>query len=117
MADFFSATALKGYTLHTERGFVIFNEGKETRLIPEASRALLEREGVIGDGGPLDRDGNGEAGGSKPQEPPALSGLNKTELLKVASDEGVTVEDGATNAKIVEAIEAKRSASGEAPTD
>lgn len=47
MAEFFSAAALRGYTLHTPRGFLIFNAGKETRFIPEESRAKLEAEGVI----------------------------------------------------------------------
>ncbi len=42
--------------------------------------------------------------------PPALTGKNKAELLEIAADEGVSTEEGATNAEIVEAIEAKRRA-------
>lgn len=41
---------------------------------------------------------------------PALSGKTKAELLAIAADEGVTVDDGATNAEIVEAIEEHREA-------
>jgi hypothetical protein len=40
----------------------------------------------------------------------ALAKMNKTELLAVAKDAGVEVEDGATNAQIVEAIEKAREA-------
>ncbi len=43
----FKAKALRGYTLHTPGGFVIFNEGKETANIPDEYRARLERNGVI----------------------------------------------------------------------
>lgn len=39
---------------------------------------------------------------------PALTGKNKAELLEIAKAEGVTVEDGATNADIVSAIELAR---------
>lgn len=39
---------------------------------------------------------------------PALGSMNKAELLETAEAEGVTVEDGATKADIVAAIEAKR---------
>lgn len=41
---------------------------------------------------------------------PTLSGKTKAELLEIASGEGALVEDGATNAEIIEAIEAKREA-------
>lgn len=40
--------------------------------------------------------------------PPALTGKNKAQLLEIAEAEGVTVEDGATNADIVAAIELGR---------
>lgn len=39
---------------------------------------------------------------------PALSGKNKAELLAIAEAEGVTIEDGATNADIVSAVELHR---------
>lgn len=58
--------------------------------------------------GPLDRDENGADGGSKPAEPPALTGKNKAELLEIAKAEGVEIEDGATNDDIRAAIELKR---------
>lgn len=40
--------------------------------------------------------------------PPSLSGKTKAELLEIAANEGVTIEDGATNAEIIERIESKR---------
>lgn len=40
--------------------------------------------------------------------PVSLSGKNKTELLAIAADENVEVQEGATNPEIVEAIEGKR---------
>lgn len=39
---------------------------------------------------------------------PSLSGKNKAELLEIAADEHVDVEEGATNPEIIAAIEAKR---------
>ena len=56
----------------------------------------------------LDHDADGEKGGSVPNEPPSLTGKNKAELLEIAEAEGVEIEDGATNAQIVDAIEAQR---------
>lgn len=61
----------------------------------------------------LDHDGNGEPGGSEPHEPPALTGKNKAELLAIAEAEGVDIAEGATNAQIIEAIEAARAADDE----
>ncbi|MES2289273.1 MAG: hypothetical protein V4530_05995 [Pseudomonadota bacterium] len=58
----------------------------------------------------LDHDGNGKAGGSNPNDRPALAGKNKAELIHIAKDEGVEHADDATNAQIVEAIQAKRDA-------
>lgn len=46
----------------------------------------------------------------KANEPPALTGKNKAELLEIAAKEGATVEDGATNDDIKAAIELKREA-------
>ena len=57
---------------------------------------------------PLDHDENGKKGGSKPAEPVSLTGKNKAELLEIAKAEGVTVEEGATNADIASAIELAR---------
>lgn len=39
---------------------------------------------------------------------PSLAGKNKAELLEIAEAEGVEIKDGATNAEIVAANEAKR---------
>lgn len=41
---------------------------------------------------------------------PVLAGKNKAALVKIAADEGVEIEDGATNADIVSAIELAREA-------
>lgn len=43
-----------------------------------------------------------------PDTLPSLSGKTKAELLAIAAHEGVDVEEGATNADIIAAIEAKR---------
>lgn len=68
--------------------------------------------------GAFDHDGDGAAGGSKAGDPVALSGKNKAALLEVATAENVTIakdSEGidipvseATNAQIVDAIEAGR---------
>lgn len=58
----------------------------------------------------MDANGDGKPGGSLPNDPPALTGKTKAELLKIAEGEGVTIEDGALNADIVTAIESKRAA-------
>lgn len=63
---------------------------------------------TVKDGGPLDHDGDGEAGGSLEHEPPALTGKNKAELLEIAAEEGVEIEEGAKNADIIAAIELAR---------
>lgn len=62
----------------------------------------------------LDHDGNGEPGGSAPHVPVSLTGKNKADLLQIAFDEEVVISEGATNADIVKAIEAKREADAEA---
>lgn len=54
-----------------------------------------------------------QAEADKPK-PVALSGKNKEQLLEVATAEGVTIEEGATNADIVSAIELHREASATA---
>lgn len=66
----------------------------------------------------LDRDNDGNPGGSLPVEPPALSGMRKDELIAQAEKEGVIVEQikgtGANGNVIADdikaAIEAKRAA-------
>lgn len=56
----------------------------------------------------LDPDGDGNPGGSLPQEPPVLAGKNKAELLAIANAEAVDIPDGTTNSEIVKLIEAAR---------
>lgn len=64
----------------------------------------------------FDHDGDGNPGGSKPQDPPALSGMTRAELEAQAAKEGVDLEaiegTGASgnvrNDDIKAAIEAKR---------
>lgn len=58
----------------------------------------------------LDGDGNGTAGGSKPNDPPALSSKSKAELLDIAKAEQVEASEDMTVAEIKDAIEAKRAA-------
>jgi len=72
---------------------------------------------VKADADPLDHDHNGGKGGSEPDDPPALSGKTKAELIAIAEGEGVALEDGMTNKAIVEAIEAARTADDEAPVE
>lgn len=93
------------------------------RPAPEGSSAAVEEivgtatvEGGVRTDVPIDQqtdsafdhDHDGAVGGSEADSPVSLSGKNKADLLSIADAEGVTVEDGATNAQIVEAIEAKR---------
>jgi hypothetical protein len=44
------------------------------------------------------------------EELPSLHGKNKAQLIEIAKDEDVDLADDATNAQIIEAIEAKRAA-------
>lgn len=56
----------------------------------------------------FDHDGDGKAGGSTPQDPPALAGKNKAELLDIAAAEGAEADESMKNDDIKAAIEAKR---------
>lgn len=66
----------------------------------------------------LDRDGDGQPGGSKPADPPALSGMRKDDLIAQAEAEGILIEQikgtGANGNVVADdiraAIEAKRAA-------
>jgi hypothetical protein len=60
-----------------------------------------------GDAAPAAADEDDDESGS--DEKP-LAKMNKTELLETAAAENITIEDGATNRQIVEAIEAARAA-------
>jgi len=76
---------------------------------------LDEADAKIAKLSPPDNDGDGNPGGSNSQTPPALTGKTKAELLEIATAEKVTVKDGATNADIIEAIEAARAVADDAP--
>jgi hypothetical protein len=52
--------------------------------------------------------GGGKKAKEEDSEPKPLAKMNKTELLAAAEAEGVAVAEDATNAQIIEAIEAKR---------
>ena len=68
------------------------------------------RAAASGDLSQLDHDGDGDPGGSRPHEPPALTGMLKTQLLEQAAAEGVEVTDAMTKAEIITAIEGARAA-------
>ncbi|MBB4859636.1 hypothetical protein HNO88_002965 [Novosphingobium chloroacetimidivorans] len=111
-------------TLVAERDAALKERDELQRQLDEARQATTIQGTVEQGGAPLsagtqiggfDHDGDGTAGGSRPYDPPALTGKNKAELLAIAEAEGVTIEDGATNAAIIEAIEAARAGEDEAP--
>lgn len=66
----------------------------------------------------LDHDGDGKAGGSKPHDPPALSGMQRDELEAQAKKEGIDLDQVKGTGKggnvlmgdIIKAIETKRGA-------
>lgn len=94
---------------HDNGQMVVINVGEIGELTDaKAQRHIEAGTAKLADADPLDHDGDGEAGGSIPNEPPALTGKNKAQLLEIAGAEGVEVVDGATNADIIAAIEAKR---------
>jgi len=103
MADTFSAKALRGYTLHTPKGFVIFNEGQETRFIPEDQRDKLVKQGVIAD----DDETAAPSG-----ESDGLDSMTKAELHAEAKKRGITVETDANKAALLAAL---RAGGAEAP--
>lgn len=91
----------------------------------DAGEAKPDTEADAGDNADLqqlDHDGDGEPGGSKPHEPPALSGMDREALEKQAEIEGVDVskvEGTGANGNVLvgdirDAIEAKRKASAAA---
>ncbi len=75
---------------------------------PASAGAPAAIEQIVPDRHPLDRDGDGQPGGSVPADPPSLAGKNKAQLTEIAASEGAAVDGDMTNAQIVQAIEAKR---------
>lgn len=97
-------------TLHDGKNMIVLNEGRYATVSVESLAFLREKDAIdeTGEVG-LDRDGDGAAGGSRENEPPALTGRNKADLLEIAANEGVVVPEGATNKEIVALIESVRS--------
>lgn len=97
----------------SERRVVIINKGDTDTVSDGFGQTKIDDSyavEVIDDLPQLDHDGDGEPGGSEPHEPPSLSGKNKAQLIAIAADEGVEVNESMTNAAITEAIEAAREA-------
>ena len=81
-------------------GIVVGNVG-ETVRVPVSHIKDWQDRGLIA------KKGDDAAEGDDNQ-PVALKGKTKPQLLAIAADEKVTIEDGATNADIVAAIELAR---------
>lgn len=87
---------------------VILKDGSTHYLEPNESADLELHpdhdlyEGVEKGGGKKSKD--------ETDEPKPLVKMNKTELIEAAKAENVTVEEGATNAQLVEVIEKARAA-------
>lgn len=99
-------------------GGKVYQPGETISASAEDIAWLVEQEAVsttASDLPQLDHDQDGEPGGSFADEPPALTGKNKAELLEIAAAEGVDVSDEMTKAEIVEAIELGREADNSAP--
>lgn len=92
----FNATALKGHTLRTDRGFLVFNEGKEVLAIPDEYRDRLVREGVIAGEGGAEADEAGED----------FDGLTKADLRKLADANNVEIETDANKTTMIEKLRA-----------
>ena len=109
-------------TLHDGTSMIVLNEGRTVR-VAEGSVDFLRKRGAIRDedpderapASPFDHDGDGRPGGDLPDDPPALTGKTKAELIAIAAAEGVEVDDSWTKAAIVDAIEAERGAGEDPP--
>jgi hypothetical protein len=95
-------------SIETPKGWKAELATKNAQSVADGGTQTPATGGRPADLSQLDHDDDGEPGGSLPDEPPALSGKNKAELTAIAQAEGVELAEGATNAQIVEAIEAKR---------
>ncbi|MGF7152619.1 hypothetical protein [Novosphingobium gossypii] len=99
--------------LEAENADLATLRARVTELETERDELITELNAADEKLSKLDPDGDGNPGGSLPQDPPVLTGKNKAELLAIAKDEGVPIADGATNAQIVESIEAARAGGSE----
>lgn len=78
---------------------------------PDPKVHSVAGDGTTGSTHPLDRDGDGQPGGSKAANPPALTGKTTAQLEEIAAAEGVTFgDDVKTNPDRIEAIEKARAA-------
>ncbi len=78
---------------------------------PDPKVHSVTGDGRTGSTSPLDHDEDGKAGGSKPADPPALTGKTTAELEKIAEDEEVQFgDDVKTNADRIAAIQKAREA-------
>lgn len=107
------AGAYQGPGGHYDGATLLVAEGSEAAANPPTGTTTTDVIEEEGRESAFDHDGDGNDGGSAPNDPPSLSGKNKAELTQIAADEEVTFDEGATNAQIVEAIEAKRAAPAE----
>jgi hypothetical protein len=95
MADRIKGKSAKAsLVFHDGTSMIVINKDGPFDVDAAHEKRLVDA-GVINSKSQLDHDKDGAPGGSEAHEPPALAG-------------NVTVADGATNAQIVEAIEAKR---------
>ena len=87
---------------------VVINKG-ETGILSDSLASIHEGSWEPAEDLPqLDHDGDGAPGGSVPDDPPALTGKNKAELLDIAKAEGAVADADMTNKDIIAAIEAVR---------
>lgn len=105
-------------TLHDGKNMIVLHEGRYVRVSVESLDFLRGKKAIdeTGEAG-LDRDDDGNAGGSLENEHAVLKGKNKAQLLAIAAEEGADVGDATTNADIVAAIELKREADSDAGDD
>ena len=106
MTEMVEVTFLRQKVFHNGTSMVVKKAG-ETGEIPARQVAQFVAEKAIEEPSKLDTKEDG-ARDNEPFVPPALTGKNKAELAAIAAAEGVVFEQGATNAQIVDAIEAAR---------
>jgi hypothetical protein len=109
-----SRRALIGATIYTPTGFLVFNAGKTTDNIPEEMLPRLQREGIIAGSsskdeakspaGAANTSGTTATGAAVTPLSDDLDSKTKAELREIADAEGVTYDDGATKAKLLDVL-------------